>query len=77
MATSNQTSDINTTDDSVHPRLDDFLNEPMNDGNRIVMLPDRPGNAKTTIKEARKRAKMEIEKVDNVLNGPKTKEADQ
>ncbi|OHE97343.1 hypothetical protein CORC01_07398 [Colletotrichum orchidophilum] len=37
-------------------RLDKFLAEPLEDGNRLVLLPDQPREVNTAVKAHRKRA---------------------
>ncbi|KAI5864901.1 hypothetical protein GGS23DRAFT_595592 [Durotheca rogersii] len=52
----------------IHPRLEDFLREPLADGNRNVMLPDGPKSGDAVAQLAQERAKEAIESVEKVLH---------
>ncbi|OTA68803.1 hypothetical protein K449DRAFT_429694 [Hypoxylon sp. EC38] len=74
MASTSQISEINTADkpESCQTRLNDFVEESPEEGNRNVMLPDRPASKARAVKEARKRMKTKIDNIPEVLSGNRT-----
>ncbi|KAI2630249.1 hypothetical protein GGS26DRAFT_558501 [Hypomontagnella submonticulosa] len=56
----------------IHSRLDDFLKEPLDAGNKNVMLPDQSDNKIMVANKAKERVGGEIKKIMDVLNQPRS-----
>ncbi|KAI0106769.1 hypothetical protein F4814DRAFT_451981 [Daldinia grandis] len=56
----------------IHPRIDDFIKEPLDSGNRNVMLPDRNSNVDSAIKASQERMEKDIEDKAKALGKPET-----
>ncbi|KAI1464037.1 uncharacterized protein F4812DRAFT_444311, partial [Daldinia caldariorum] len=59
---------IVSPNEAVHPRLDDFIEEPLGEGNRNVMLPDKNIDADLAIRDSRERMERNIADTGKVRN---------
>ncbi|KAI1136011.1 hypothetical protein F5Y05DRAFT_415606 [Hypoxylon sp. FL0543] len=62
---------LTSPNEPIHSRLDDFIMEPLHDGNRNVMLPDRLASKAAAVKESRERMKAEIDELTAVISDRK------
>ncbi|KAI2776649.1 hypothetical protein F4815DRAFT_449076 [Daldinia loculata] len=68
-AASGQNSPV-SPNESIHPRIDDFIKEPLDSGNRNVMLPDKNASVDLAVKDSRERMEKDIENTAKVLGKP-------
>ncbi|KAI1657733.1 hypothetical protein F4813DRAFT_359377 [Daldinia decipiens] len=61
-------------EEPIHPRLDDFIREPLDSGNRNVMLPDRNANVDLAIKYSQERMEKDIENTAKALGKPESQQ---
>ncbi|KAI1455759.1 hypothetical protein F4805DRAFT_459405 [Annulohypoxylon moriforme] len=51
-----------------HSRVDDFLQEPLDAGNRNVMLPDKCSDCVTAIAQSSERMRQKLENITHMFN---------
>ncbi|KAI8963636.1 hypothetical protein F5Y11DRAFT_140238 [Daldinia sp. FL1419] len=59
-----------SSDDPIHTRMNEFIEEPLDSGNRNVMLPDRGTDVDVAIRDSQKRMEKGIESTAKALEKP-------